>query len=118
LPIAISATTEATPMMMPQPVMHQRTQRHFQRLTEDCHALLGLLVRFAGRRLGHRVGLLLLLVGGDAAIGNANKAVCVSGDVGVVGHHNDRVPLSVQLHQNGHDLLAALAVQRSRRFIG
>ena len=35
-----------------------------------------------------------------------------------MGHHNDRVPLPVQLRQNGHNLLATLAVQRSGRFIG
>ena len=102
----------------PQPIAHQRPQSHLQRFAENRHTRLGILSRFARLRLSTCLPFLLLLVGCDTPICNANDAVRVSGDVAVVGYQNDRVPLPVQLLQNCHDLLAAPAVQRSSRFIG
>ena len=71
---------------------------------------IALAFRTAGLRLNIRLAVLLLLVGGDAAIRDANDAVRIRGDVTVVGHHNDGVAFSVQSYENGHDFLAALAI--------
>ena len=101
-----------------QPIVQQRTQRHLQRFAEDRHSGLGLPCGFGKLAIALGLRFLLRLVGSDTPVGDADDAVRVSGDVAVVGHHNDRVPLPVQLLQDGHDLFAALAVERAGRFIG
>ena len=60
----------------------------------------------------------LSLVGGDLAVRDSHDAMGVRGNVAVVGHDDDRVALCMQVDEDGHDLLAALAVQRPGRLVG
>ena len=124
LPIAISAITEATPMMIPSIVRTVRMRLwRSERIAifrdSPRTAAPGPARPFRPDGSGEAASPLgLRLVGCDPPVGDANQPVCVRGDVGVVGDDDYRVAMPVQFFQNGHDLLAALVVERPGRFVG
>src|SRR3954469_20509656 len=61
--------------------------------------------------------LFLAFVSANHAVADGDHAVCVLSDVVLVGHHDDGVSLSVQAVHQGHDLVAGLGVEVSRRLV-
>ncbi len=54
----------------------------------------------------------------DEAVAQHDHAPGVRRDVGLVGHHDDRLPLSRQLLEDFHDLLGRRRVEVARRLVG
>src|SRR5687768_994244 len=57
-------------------------------------------------------------VAGDPAIPEDHHPPGMGGDVGLVGHHDDGLPLVVQGLEDPHDLLAGGAVEVAGRLVG
>src|SRR5256885_13494111 len=57
-------------------------------------------------------------VAGDAAVADLDHAARLGGHSAVVGDEDDGVARVGQLAQQGHDLGAAVRVQRARGFVG
>ena len=57
-------------------------------------------------------------VGDDFAIADFNHAVGLGGDFGVVGYHNNGVPVVVELVDDFHHVFAALRIQCACGLIG
>ena len=57
-------------------------------------------------------------VGDDFAVADFNHAVGLGGDFGVVGYHDDGVPVVVELVDNFHHVFAAVRIQRACGLVG
>ena len=54
----------------------------------------------------------------DFAVADFNHAVGLGGDFGVVGYHDDGVPVVVELVDNFHHVFAAVRIQRACGLVG
>src|SRR6267378_1615706 len=59
-----------------------------------------------------------LLIGGDQAVAQRHHPRGVRGDVGLVRHHHDGLPLAVQVREDLHDFLTRRRVEVARRLVG
>src|SRR5262249_31982471 len=57
-------------------------------------------------------------VADDDAILEADDALGISGDVGIVGDQHHRHALAMQIDEQLHDLLGGVGVERARRLVG
>ena len=108
LPMVIMAMTAATPMTMPSRV---RNERSTLRRTES-RARRTVSQQHQAASIARRVGL-------DVAVEEADGALRIGGDVGLVrDHHDGEAELAVERGEQRHDLVAACGVEIAGRLVG